>query len=253
MKMLVAAVAVMILGQDPPAETPKEPAFKPLCEIAKHLDRGIDAFFAGKPLAEAFKPWEPGEKGEERVAALREELKKKGVTGARAFATELDLEFLSEGKALYVVQALIHATPTETLLLGLKGRATEAPASGVPIAKCVKDAAPFGEAAAALLKLLKANKPDELPFADGEKVALQAPTKFQGPVVQGLMKSRGTAPKVCGALAELKYDEVRVQVDEQFFTSVGADGAAREGFVSAKLTLKETGEVQIHLTRYETH
>ena len=51
----------------------------------------------------------------------------------------------------------------------------------------------------------------------------------------------------------MKYDEVRVQVDEQFFTSVGADGAAKDGFVSAKLTLKETGEVQIRLTKYETH
>src|SRR5258705_3115345 len=100
MRMVLAAVAVMILGQDPPAEPPKEPAFKTLCEVAKQLDRGIDAFFAGKPVAEAFKPWEPAEKDEERVATLREELRKKGVTAARSFATELDLEFLSGGKAL---------------------------------------------------------------------------------------------------------------------------------------------------------
>jgi len=53
------------------------------------------------------------------------------------------------------------------------------------------------------------------------------------------MKSKSVATKVCGILAEMKYDEVRVQVDEQFFTSVGADGAAKDGFVSAKLTLKE--------------
>ncbi|HEY3227382.1 MAG TPA: hypothetical protein VGK61_10365 [Planctomycetota bacterium] len=253
MRVLLAAVAVAIFVQDPPAEPPREPVFKPLCEVVKHLDRSIDAFFAGKPLAEAFKPWEPGEKGEERVTALREELKKKGVTGARAFATELDLEFISEGKLVYVVQALVHVTPTETALLGLKGRKVETPPAGVPLGKCVKDSVAFGEAAATLLKLLKANKPDELPFADGDKVAPRAPTKFQEPVVHGLATSRSAAGKVCQTLAELKYDEVRVQLDEQYFTSLGADGAVKDGFIDAKLSMKETGEVQIRLARYETH
>jgi len=253
MKMLVAAVALMLFVQDPPPPAPKEPPFKPLCEVVKHLDRGIETFFAGKPLGECFKPWESGEAGEIRVSALREELKKKGVTGARAFATELDLEFVSEGKAVYLVKALVHVTATETVLLGLKGRKNETPATGLPLGKCPKESAPFGEAAATLLSLLKANKADELPFADGDKVSKLAPDKFQEPVVHALTKSRGDAAKVCSTLAELKYDEVRVQLDEQYFTALGADGAMKDGFINTKLTLKETGEVQVRVTKYETH
>lgn len=245
MRLLVAAVLVLM-----PQE---EPTLKPLCEVAKRLDEGIKAFMDGKDMQESFKNWDVGGTPEAVATKLREDLAKDHVALAKTFGIDLRLHLFSEGKMVYEVQAILHATSKEAGLLVFRGKASESSGkSSLSPDKLSKEAKPFGDAALALLKILKTKKADELPFADEEKMSKLFPANFSAELKKSREESRAGADALKKDLNDLKYDEVRVGLNEHFFSAIGEDGSSRNGWINGKLKLTPEGKVTFRLSRYET-
>jgi hypothetical protein len=243
---LIAAMVLALTLQE-------APSLKPLTEVAKRLDEGIKAFIDGKDMKESFKEWDAGETSENVVIKLREDLEKDHVVSAKMFAMELRLVFYSAGSQVFDVSALVQATAAETGILAIKGRkSTGTGKVGLPIEKCDKDARPIGAAAQALLNFLKGEKGADLPFVELKKVSPLVPKVFGEQLKSHLEKAKDEAEALRKELGDLKYDEVKVQLDEQYFTPFGAEGLKREAFIRGKLRFNPSGEVTFRLSRYET-
>lgn len=247
-----AALFLLALAiQAAPAQSP-EPTLNPLCEVAKRLDEGIKAFLSGKTMKESFKDWDSGKTTEAVETKLREDLAQNHVTTARFFAMELRLVFFAGEEVVHGVDALVLATPAETKILGMRSRANPSTVKmAVLPEKCAKDAKAFGDAGTALLKLVKANKPEALPYADPSKLEKLLPKMFQVEAAKIIEKAKEDAAETCKTIAELKYDAVKIQLDDCMFTVMGSDGLLKEGLIAADLKFTETGEVVFELKRYE--
>jgi hypothetical protein len=244
MPMIFAAVVALAC---------QEADLKPLCEVAKRLDEGMKLFLAGKDMKESFKDWDSGETSDEAVKKLREDLVKDHVTSANTFAIDLRLQFFSEGKMVYEVQSLVYPTATDARLLAFRGRASQSSGKpGVVPEKLAKDAKPFGDAGMALLNLLKTKKAADLPFANEEKTAALVPAFCREEMRKATEESKTGADALRKELNELKYDQVKVALNELMFTTQGPEGAPREGMVRGKLKFNEEGEARFRLSRYET-
>jgi len=251
--MHAAAIVMLSLAFQAAPAKEAEPALKPLCEVAKRLDDGIKAFMAGKDMKESFKEWDKGETREDVVAKFREDLAKNHVTAARMFALEIRLVFYSEGKLVYDVSALMHATPTEAGLLAMHGRkSTGTGKVGLLLDKCEKDAKPFATAGQALLKMVKTEKGADLPWVDPKKITGLVPPAFEVNLKAAMEKAKEDLAAVRKDLVELKHDEVKIQLDEQFFTPFGVEGLNKDAFIRGKLRFTPEGEVTFRLSRYET-
>jgi hypothetical protein len=231
-----------------------EPALESLAAVAKRLDDGIAAVIKGTKPAEAFKPWKPETVPIDRTTVLLGNMKSQGITVARTFAIELRIQLWSSGRGVYRITALAHATPEEASLISLSGQPFDGAeaAAAVPVAKCGKDAEPFRDAAESLLKRLKENKAGVPLFAGDDRVTKLVPAPFREQVLEEMRKSRAAAPRICRAVADAKYDEVRIQLDEQHYSTFGADGSTKDAFVRGKLRVSEAGEVMYRLNRLET-
>src|SRR5262245_298143 len=116
MKHLIPVIAFAVFApQD-------EPSLKPLTEVAKRLDQGIEAFLAGKDMKESFKDWDSGQTTEPVLQKLRDDLTHHHVAKAKTLAIDLRLLLLLEGTQVYEVQALVYATAEETGLIALQGK-----------------------------------------------------------------------------------------------------------------------------------
>jgi len=244
------ALIIALAFQDAPAKE-AEPTLKPLCEIAKRLDEGMQAFLGGKDMKESFKNWDAGETSEAVITKFREDLAKAHVVAARTFGLELRLVFYSEDKQVYQASAMVHVTPADAVLCGVRGRESSGTNKvGVLPDKCGKEAKPFADAGKALLRLLKSEK--ELPLADADKISALLPKFYQTGLKKKFEEAKADAEKAKSQIAALKYDEVRIFLDEQYFTATGSEGGLKEGMIRGKLKLTETGEVTFRLSRWET-
>jgi hypothetical protein len=251
MRCAALLLAVLMTGQE---SGPRgEPALHGLGAVAKRLDDGFAAVLKGTKPAEAFKPWKPETVPIDRTTVLLGQLKSNGITVAKSFAVELEIQLWASGKGVYRITALVHATPEETTLLSLKGQPFDpsAKATAVPVVKCVGDSEPFKDAAEALLKRLKENKPGVPVFARDDVATTLAPKPFRDRLLEELKQGRAAAPRVCRAVADTAYDEVRIALDEQYYTGLGADGSTRDAFIRGKLRISDAGEVMYRLNRLE--
>ncbi|HZN61234.1 MAG TPA: hypothetical protein VFC90_02395 [Planctomycetota bacterium] len=249
--MLAMTLAVLAL-QGAPAKQ-QEPTLKALCAVAQRLDDGIKAFIGGKDMKESFKSWDAGGTSEEVVTKLREDFAQNHVAAAKTVAVEIGLVLCSDGKPVFKASAMLHVTPTEALLIGIRARKDPPQGkSGVPSEKCAKDAQAFAEAGAALLKILKTKKADELPFADGDKVAQLMPKAYEEELKKAIEKTKAEADDLRAKLNDLKYDEVRIDLDEVLFTPFGSEGLSKDGTIRCKLRITEAGDVTFRLHGYVT-
>jgi hypothetical protein len=251
--MLVMALAALGAALQGAPTKDAEPTLKPLCEVAKRLDDGIKLFLGGKDMKESFKEWDKGGTSEVVLTKLREDLAQNHVTAAKTVAMEIGLWFYSADKAVFTASALIHATPTEALLIGIRMRKDPGVArSGIPVEKCGKEAKAFADAGAALLKMLKTKKAAELPFADGDKVAQLLPKAHQEELKKAIEKTKAESDDLRATLNALKYDEMRIELDGLLFTPFGSDGLSKDAMISGTLKLTEAGDVTFRFDRFES-
>jgi hypothetical protein len=245
------AVVLCLLVQDTPRLD--DSGLRMLRPIQRKLDEGLAEVVKGTKPAEAFKPFKPESVPIDRTTTLLADMKSNGVVRGETFAIELEVQLWSAGKCLYVIKVLAHVTPAEASFVALTGRAFDGVArNGIPIAKCVGDAEPFKDAGQYLVKQLAEGKVDSMVFADPERLKKRVPKQFLDTIADGVKKSKEGAAAVAKDVAALKYDEVRIQAGEHCFTSLGADGSTKDGFIRGKIRLSEAGEVIYRLSRFET-
>ena len=250
MKVLLAAALCLLLQEAPRKE---DSGLRMLRPIQKRLDEGLEAVIKGTKPAEAFKPFKPESVPIDRTTTLLGDMKSHGVVRGETFAIELEVQLWSAGKGVYKITALGHVTSSEASFIALTGRGFDGTArSAVPVAKCVGDAEPFKDAAEYLVKLLAERRVDSLYFADLEKLKKRIPKQFQDPIVDGVKQSKAGAEALAKEVAAVKHDEIRIQLGEQYFTSLGADGSVKDGFIRGKLRISDAGEVVYRLNRFET-
>src|SRR5688572_24184134 len=119
------ALATLVLAFQAAPEPKQEGAFKPLCDLVKRLDDGVQAFLGGKNMKESFGALDSGETSEQVVTKLREDLARNHVTSVRTFGVEVRLVFCSGDKQVYSASAFFHVTPTEAALCGIRGRTSD--------------------------------------------------------------------------------------------------------------------------------
>lgn len=249
---LITIAAVVFAIQSAPAKE-QEPTLKPLCEVAQRLDDGIKAFLAGKDTRESFGKWDVGETTPEVAAKLREDLVGQHVTAAKTVGVDLRLHFYADKQMVYEVQSFFHVTPAEATLLAFRGRPSSSSGkTSVLPEKCAKDAKAFADAGLALLKLLKTKKAADLPMTDADKVVKLLPAFLHGGMKKEIEASKARADDLRKDLNGLKYDEMKIALNELLFTAMGAEGLTKEGLVRGKLKFTDEGEVTFRLAGYDT-
>ncbi len=252
--MRVSLLSLCFAASFQSGEAPREESsLRVLRPAVKRLDEGLAAFIRGKLPAEAFKPWKPENVPIDRTSVLRGDMKTHGVVAGENFAIELEVQLWSEGKGIYRITVLANVTPGEASILALTGKPFDGTAKdAVPLSKCGGDAEPFKDAAEFLVKRLKEGRSEELVFASPQRFAKRIPKQFQEGFESRMKESMSMAAQVCRAVAAAKYDEVRVQLGEQYFTALGADGSTKDGFIRGKLRISDSGEILYRLNRFET-
>jgi hypothetical protein len=250
--MIVAALA----WQGAPKDAEK-PSLKPLREVARQLEKGVAPFLEGRDLsvvAEAFKPWAfDAADPSGRLEKTLKDLEDARAVKARCFALEIGTTFMNEGQPLLSVQALVLAAgDAEPRILAIRkghGRA------GVPKASCTGPAAPFGQAAEAFEKLLRAGKAEALPFVPEEELPkLSVPEALREAMGREIKRFREGSQKIAEEVRDLKYDDVHVTGEEQWFTLHKQDGSVvNEGLLRGKYKVTDKGAVEYRLSRLERH
>lgn len=200
-----------------------------LAEVGGHLNKGGAEFLKGTDPATAFQPWmAPPNTDASEMNALRDELKSAGVASLTNMGFEFELYFLSGGKAIYYLRTFVHADGDGASFLNFEGRSETSGPSGVKIDNLSGPAQPLREAVQALLEKIKGPDCATLPFTDSADVSkLITSEKMRGELVQSMEKAKANMAGTCSALASLKYDEVRLNVDDQAFAALGADGSTK--------------------------
>jgi hypothetical protein len=250
MRFAVFAVLAAAAIQDPPPAKEKPTPLRPLAKIAEHLDKGIAAFLKGTEPAKAFKPWTHDYANEDRMGALREAVGKHGVTSAAAAGFEINIQFMKKGEFAYGLRVLAWRSGSDFRLGGLEQRLS--PARGVALAACKSQTVPVALAADGLIKLLKSAKPEDLPFADPEKTAPLLPEFARTEFADTIARSKARAVALLTQVAELEYDEVRIQMDDYSLIVRGEDGSLKQGFIRGKLSITPEGKFSHRLSRFET-
>jgi len=251
LSMIVFAVLAAVLqsGQ----ETRDDLALRLLRPAAKRLDDGIAAFIKGAKPAEAFKPWQQESVPIDRSTALRGDMKSNGVTAAANCGIELEIQLWSAGKGVYTITLFAHVTPEEASIIAVTGHRFDSTAkAAVPVAKCAGEAEAFKDAAEYFVRRMKEGKPDALLFAEPERIVKKVPAQFREPFAAGMKQSKAGVADLCTAVSAVKFDEMRIQLGEQYYTSLGADGSTKDGFIRGKLKLSDAGDVVYRLNRFET-
>lgn len=211
-----------------------------MTKVAAHLDTSIEQFIAGKSAEESFKPWKVHESVPAAEAKVREELKKEGATAARTFGVELRMYLYRDGVPVYRLGTYVFMNDKEASLWRLEGTPWKID-GGIPLDKLKESAAPVAEAARSILKHVQEAKP--LPFVDLEKMMERTPPRFRvADLAKAKERVRAEAEAVAAAVRELKPTEIRVGLDEQYFTLYGADGTIKDSFLRGKPTISEDGE-----------
>jgi hypothetical protein len=198
-----------------------------LAEMGERLDAGAAEFLKGADPGTAFRPWmAPPNMDAARAAGLRDQLKAAGVTSLANLGFEYELYFMSGGRAIYYLRTFVHTGEDGVSFLNFDGRADTSGPSGVKVESLSGQAQPLRDAAQALLEKVKGPDCTKLPFAPAETLSkLITAEGPRGELTQRMEKSKAGLAATCSTLAGLKYDEVRVHIDDQAFLARGAEGS----------------------------
>ncbi len=211
---MIAIVMALAMFQDPP--------LKPLADVAKHLDAGMTEFLKGAAAGDAWKPWPARSDG----AALREALKQAGVAKAEHLAMEFELLFRRKGAAVLYVRAYVLVRGGETSIVNFESRDRDIRVSdGRPIDAHKDHAAPFAEAARALVAALKAKDVSKLKFADSATLA-PLPENVRKPELERAERGKAAAARIAEAVAAVDADEVHLRIDDHAYLAFDGAGAA---------------------------
>lgn len=241
-------IPALLFAPDGDREKGKDSPLRPLCAVAKHLEKGMADYLKGTAPAEAWKPWEVAD---ERRVPLRDAALAAGTATAPSFALDLYVSFVKGGVHVYRVQAIVHVTPARAALFGLRGDDVAGGPRGIAASACRDQTAPFGEAATALAKALKGGRAEKLPSVSDDAVVKILSDKVRPEFLASLEEMKKRAPEVASRIAALDYDEIWVDADNGSFCALGADGAPLSGMIRSKLKLKEGGLVAFRLGRYD--
>lgn len=171
--------------------------------------------------------------------SLREELKAAGVESLNNLGFELELYFMSGGGAIYYLRTFVHTGEDGVSFLNFEGRTETAGASGIKVENLSGPAQPLRDATQALLERFKGQDCTKLPFANPESISrLITSETARGDLIGRMEKAKSGLGSTCSTLASLKYDEVRVRVDDQAYLARGGDGSAK-GAVRGEFQLFE--------------
>lgn len=200
-----------------------------LAEVGEHLDKGAAEFLKGSDPAAAFRPWvTPPDMDAGRAGALRDELKAAGVTSLANLGFEFELYFMSGGRPVYYLRTFVHTGEDGVSFLNFDGRSETSGPSGIRLENLSGQAQPLREAAQALLEKIKSPDCTKLPFTTSETLSkLITVQRARGELMPRLEESKAGLAGTCSSLAALKYDEVRVHVDDQAFLASGPDGSTK--------------------------
>jgi hypothetical protein len=242
MKSRLLAVLAFFPAFALPAAAADNP-IQSLGAIGKHLDAGIAAFLAGKPLRDAFAPWTVEKWDAEKSTKARDELAATGAKSAKHISLEYEVILTKAGKAVYYLRTAVWAEEANPRFLSVKGRATdEVPSKGRPIAELKDATKPLADAAQALRTALVGDGWKTLPWVDAEKLKAVLPEEVLKEAVDTLEEEKKELESVAKAVAAAGADGLVVRLDDLRF--IAFDSAQQPvAWISAEMEIGDAGSL----------
>ena len=239
MRAYVLSALVFLAPQD------KQP-LESLAPVADHLNKGVAKFLESKGIEESFAPWKlqyPKRPSATSEASARKQLKELGAVSARHFSFEWRLDLYKGDQRVFALNLGVFSDGKEVRLgSAKKGRPTR---KAMPASKLKGTAAAIGKAALALADSLRAGKP--VPLVGRKHLEAHVPPTLLKRVPKSLDEAHAETKKVLAEVRDLEFDEVRVALDEQFFSIYTADGKIVDAWLRGKMSLDKDGNLLFRL------
>lgn len=182
---------------------------KPLVPVVQKVEQGLNEVLKGASAEETLKPWRASVK-DGAVDSW------KGVASLRNVGLELEIIFLKGEAGLYRLKTFAAFDGDKPFFVVFEGDESDS-TSGEPASAYVGDAAPFREAAEAIVAAARAKDASGITFADDEWFDATVPAEIAEEGRNEVRESREKLEAVLAAVAALDYDSIRIKVDEQAF------------------------------------
>lgn len=239
---MINLVAVLALLQAP-AESP----VKPLVEVARHMESGVNKFLKGETPAAALAPWAAGAPDEKK---LRADLKEAAVAKAEVLGLEYEISFYKAGAEVGQLRAFVYIEGDQAGFMDFEFKAgPQSMHRELPLDKVKAFDARLADAASALVAAIRQKKEEAVAFADPEKIAKRVGDERMGAQAgRSVEKGKKGAKAVCAAIAALEYDEIRLGLDDVAILVRQEDGKA-VGILSSDFSRNED-KLSLDLDKY---
>lgn len=182
---------------------------KPLVPVAQKIEKGLNEVLKGAAADAALKPW--------RVTAESGALESwQGVGSLTNVGFEFEIYFLKGDAAVYKLDTFVAFDGDKPFFVVFQGEETDA-ARGEPASAFAGEAAPFREAAEAIVKAARAKDASGIVFPDDEWFEGAVPAEVAEDGRAEVEESREGLEAALAAVAALDYDAIRIRVDDHIF------------------------------------